>query len=173
MKCVDIYPQPEADVLLAVGQANGKVVLCSFGPSAHDSAGVAGMELSKETCWYTYCIYNNSLFTNCVSMQWTQRIVHLIWTSYTVGPTYIDYCHNKLNKSGFVHNIKNERNIPDGGIEMLWMLVQKLYIELWENSSTLYCVFSIKIFIESVLNYIVFKLMRKIFKYMRVYLDIN
>lgn len=45
VKCVDIYPQPEPDILLAVGQANGKVVLTSFGPSAYDAIGLNGLEL--------------------------------------------------------------------------------------------------------------------------------
>ncbi|XP_054286757.1 GATOR complex protein MIOS [Macrosteles quadrilineatus] len=48
VKCVDIYPQPEQDILLAVGQANGKVVLTSFGPSAFDAVGLTGMELAPK-----------------------------------------------------------------------------------------------------------------------------
>lgn len=47
VKCVDIYPVPEPDILLAVGQANGKVVLTTFGPTAFDSLGLAGKELGK------------------------------------------------------------------------------------------------------------------------------
>nr|CAD7607014.1 unnamed protein product [Timema genevievae] len=45
VKCVDIYPQPEPDILLAIGQANGKVVLTTFGPTAFDTLGLAGKEL--------------------------------------------------------------------------------------------------------------------------------
>ncbi|PSN33611.1 WD repeat-containing protein mio [Blattella germanica] len=45
VKCVDIYPQPEPDILLAVGQANGKVVLTTFGPTAFDAIGLTGKEL--------------------------------------------------------------------------------------------------------------------------------
>nr|CAD7572092.1 unnamed protein product [Timema californicum] len=48
VKCVDIYPQPEPDILLAIGQANGKVVLTTFGPTAFDTLGLAGKELG----WY-------------------------------------------------------------------------------------------------------------------------
>ncbi|XP_046677873.1 GATOR complex protein MIOS-B-like [Homalodisca vitripennis] len=48
VKCVDIYPQPGADVLLAVGQANGKVVLTCFGPSMYDGLGLAGLELAPK-----------------------------------------------------------------------------------------------------------------------------
>lgn len=39
VKCVDIYPQKDSDILLAVGQANGKVVLTSFGSSNYEAVG--------------------------------------------------------------------------------------------------------------------------------------
>ncbi|XP_069700640.1 GATOR2 complex protein MIOS [Periplaneta americana] len=45
VKCIDIYPQPEPDILLALGQANGKVVLTTFGPTAFDALGLTGKEL--------------------------------------------------------------------------------------------------------------------------------
>ncbi|XP_063974813.1 GATOR2 complex protein MIOS [Diachasmimorpha longicaudata] len=45
VRCVDIYPQPEPDILLAVGLANGKVVLTTFGPTAFDALGLTGKEL--------------------------------------------------------------------------------------------------------------------------------
>lgn len=45
IKCVDIYPHPEPDILLAVGQANGKVTLSTFGPTVFDSRGITGKEL--------------------------------------------------------------------------------------------------------------------------------
>lgn len=48
VKCIDIYPQPEPDILLAVGQANGKVVLTTFGPTAFDSQGLPGKELGNK-----------------------------------------------------------------------------------------------------------------------------
>ncbi|EFN84236.1 GATOR complex protein MIOS [Harpegnathos saltator] len=44
VKCIDIYPEQEPDILLAVGQANGKVVLNTFGPTAYDSLGFTGKE---------------------------------------------------------------------------------------------------------------------------------
>jgi hypothetical protein len=47
VKCVDIYPQPEPDILLAIGQANGKVVLTTFGPTAFDALGLTGKELGN------------------------------------------------------------------------------------------------------------------------------
>lgn len=49
VKCVHIYPRPEPDILLAVGQANGKVVLTTFGPTAFDSQGLTGKELGKDS----------------------------------------------------------------------------------------------------------------------------
>lgn len=39
VKCIDIYPQADVDILLAVGQANGKVVLTSFGTSSSEAVG--------------------------------------------------------------------------------------------------------------------------------------
>lgn len=35
------------DTLLAVGQANGKVTLVTFGPTKYDSLGLTGLEFSK------------------------------------------------------------------------------------------------------------------------------
>uniref|UniRef100_A0A0A9ZA57 WD repeat-containing protein mio n=3 Tax=Lygus hesperus TaxID=30085 RepID=A0A0A9ZA57_LYGHE len=45
VKCVDIYPLKGSEILMAVGQANGKVSLTSFGPSSFDCLGVNGMDL--------------------------------------------------------------------------------------------------------------------------------
>ena len=50
IKCVDICPQhlPEnEEVLLAIGQGNGKVVLTTFGPNMNDLQNLAGRELGK------------------------------------------------------------------------------------------------------------------------------
>ncbi|XP_018335553.1 GATOR complex protein MIOS [Agrilus planipennis] len=43
IKCLDIYPKSN-DILLAVGQGNGKVSLVTFGPSQFDSQGLPGKE---------------------------------------------------------------------------------------------------------------------------------
>lgn len=45
VKCVDIYPKTNSDLFLAVGQANGRVALTTFGPSEFDSVGLTGREL--------------------------------------------------------------------------------------------------------------------------------
>lgn len=37
----------DPDILLAVGQANGKVALTTFGPTTFDSLGLAGRELGN------------------------------------------------------------------------------------------------------------------------------
>uniref|UniRef100_T1HA87 Zinc_ribbon_16 domain-containing protein n=1 Tax=Rhodnius prolixus TaxID=13249 RepID=T1HA87_RHOPR len=47
-KCVDIYPNDEMDTLLAVGQANGKVTLVTFGPTKYDSLGLTGLEFNPK-----------------------------------------------------------------------------------------------------------------------------
>lgn len=51
IKCIDIYPEQEPDILLAIGQANGKVVLSTFGPTAYDSLGFTGKEFGKSLCY--------------------------------------------------------------------------------------------------------------------------
>lgn len=45
VKCIDVYPKADNDILLALGLANGKVVLSTFGPSFYDLQGVAGKDL--------------------------------------------------------------------------------------------------------------------------------
>lgn len=52
VKCIDIYPQPEPDILLAVGQANGKIVLTTFGPTAFDSQGLNGREFGIQLYYF-------------------------------------------------------------------------------------------------------------------------
>ncbi|XP_067210981.1 GATOR2 complex protein MIOS-B isoform X2 [Linepithema humile] len=42
-KCVDIYPQPEPDIV-ASGHANGKIVLSTLSPSEFDYQGIVGRE---------------------------------------------------------------------------------------------------------------------------------
>lgn len=45
VKCIDVYPKSDNDILLALGLANGRVVLSTFGPSYYDIQGLAGKEL--------------------------------------------------------------------------------------------------------------------------------
>ncbi|KRT82735.1 WD40 domain-containing protein, partial [Oryctes borbonicus] len=45
VKCIDIYPKSDKDLLLAIGQANGKVVLSTFGATIYDSQFLPGKEL--------------------------------------------------------------------------------------------------------------------------------
>lgn len=47
VKCIDIYPKANSDLFLAVGQANGRVMLTSFGPSEFDGIGLTGKELGN------------------------------------------------------------------------------------------------------------------------------
>lgn len=47
VRCVDVYPKCEEDLLLAVGLANGRVALTSFGLSEHDVIGYPGKEFGK------------------------------------------------------------------------------------------------------------------------------
>lgn len=44
IKCIDICPDSKSEPLLAVGQANGKVVLATFGPTSFDALGLNGKE---------------------------------------------------------------------------------------------------------------------------------
>lgn len=45
VRSIDIYPKCETDLLLAIGLANGRVALTTFGPSEHDATGFPGKEL--------------------------------------------------------------------------------------------------------------------------------
>ncbi|KAF5296730.1 hypothetical protein FQR65_LT10166 [Abscondita terminalis] len=44
VKCIDIYPKSDSDLLLAIGQGNGRVTLLTFGPSQFDSLSLPGKE---------------------------------------------------------------------------------------------------------------------------------
>lgn len=44
VKCIDIYPKPESDLMLAIGHANGKVTFCTFGLATANNT-LAGLEL--------------------------------------------------------------------------------------------------------------------------------
>jgi len=44
VKCIDIYPKPESEVMLAIGHANGKVNFCTFGLATMNNT-LAGLEL--------------------------------------------------------------------------------------------------------------------------------
>ncbi|KAK6624092.1 hypothetical protein RUM44_010950 [Polyplax serrata] len=50
IKCIDICPQKDNDILLAVGQANGKVVLASFGSFNCDAVGREFAPLHPRQC---------------------------------------------------------------------------------------------------------------------------
>ncbi|BES96654.1 missing oocyte, meiosis regulator, homolog (Drosophila) [Nesidiocoris tenuis] len=45
VKAVDIHPMEGSEILLAIGQANGKVSLTTFGPSNFDFLGINGMDM--------------------------------------------------------------------------------------------------------------------------------
>ncbi|CAH0752477.1 unnamed protein product [Bemisia tabaci] len=66
VKCVDIYPHPQPDVLLAIGQANGKVVLTSFGSSVFDNMGLTGIEIGPRHA------------RQCNSVAWNPSDGHLL-----------------------------------------------------------------------------------------------
>lgn len=46
-KCVDIYPQPEPDIV-ASGHANGKIVLSILSPPEFDYQGLVGREFCRD-----------------------------------------------------------------------------------------------------------------------------
>ncbi|XP_031849285.1 GATOR complex protein mio isoform X3 [Nomia melanderi] len=66
VKCVDIYPQPEPDILLAIGQANGKVVLTTFGATVFDSQGFTGKELVPKHARQCNAVAWNPIDTNLI-----------------------------------------------------------------------------------------------------------
>jgi len=44
VKCIDIYPKPDSEIMLAIGHANGKVTFCTFGLATVNNT-LAGLEL--------------------------------------------------------------------------------------------------------------------------------
>ncbi|XKL63054.1 hypothetical protein PGB90_005418 [Kerria lacca] len=89
VKCIDIYPKSESDILLAVGQANGKISLTTFGPSVFDSVGLAGVELSPRYARQCNAVKWNSSETNLLASGYEKhRSDHsiLIW-DVTKGPS--------------------------------------------------------------------------------------
>ncbi|KAG7207947.1 hypothetical protein KM043_009533 [Ampulex compressa] len=66
VKCIDIYPVPEPDILLAIGQANGKVVLTTFGPTIFDSQGLTGKELVPKHARQCNTVAWNPIDTNLI-----------------------------------------------------------------------------------------------------------
>lgn len=55
VRSVDIYPKCDSDILLAVGLANGRVALTTFGPSEYDVIGYPGKEFGK--CFFTVYMF--------------------------------------------------------------------------------------------------------------------
>ncbi|RZC42359.1 WD repeat-containing protein mio-B [Asbolus verrucosus] len=60
VKCLDIYPKSDTDLLLAVGLSNGRISLSTFGPTEYDALGLTGKELvprharqCNAVCWNT------------------------------------------------------------------------------------------------------------------------
>jgi len=58
-KCVDIYPQPEPDIV-ASGHANGKIVLNTLSPPEFDYQGLVGREFCRDH--YAIFLLNNTTF---------------------------------------------------------------------------------------------------------------
>lgn len=76
VRSIDIYPKCNEDILLAVGLANGRVALTTFGPSEYDINGYPGKEFGEyiapkytvsetavnvfvcPSCYLKYQIYN-------------------------------------------------------------------------------------------------------------------
>ncbi|KAK7593002.1 hypothetical protein V9T40_007754 [Parthenolecanium corni] len=89
VKCIDVYPKSESDLLLAVGQANGKVSLTTFGPSVFDSVGLAGVELTPRYARQCNTVKWNPAETNLLASGYEKhRSDHsiLIW-DVTKGPS--------------------------------------------------------------------------------------
>ncbi|XP_075236939.1 GATOR complex protein mio isoform X2 [Lycorma delicatula] len=68
VKCVDIYPKKESDILLAIGQANGKVTLTTFGPTVFDSLGLTGQELSPKHARQCNSVAWNPVDSNLIAV---------------------------------------------------------------------------------------------------------
>ncbi|XP_066997693.2 GATOR2 complex protein MIOS isoform X2 [Anabrus simplex] len=92
VKCVDIYPQAESDILLAIGQANGKITLTTFGPTAFDSRGLTGKELAPRHARQCNSIAWNPVESNLIAAGLDKnRADHsvLLWDVFKC-PHYVD-----------------------------------------------------------------------------------
>ncbi|XP_025204339.1 GATOR complex protein MIOS [Melanaphis sacchari] len=54
VKCIDIYPKPESEIMLAIGHANGKVTFCTFGLATVNNT-LAGLELGPNSRFSRQC----------------------------------------------------------------------------------------------------------------------
>ncbi|XP_065221938.1 GATOR2 complex protein MIOS-B [Planococcus citri] len=82
VKCIDVYPKSDTDLLLALGQANGKVSLTTFGPSVFDSFRLAGLELCPRHARQCNTVKWNPIETNLLASGYEKhRSDHsiLIW----------------------------------------------------------------------------------------------
>nr|XP_023023937.1 GATOR complex protein MIOS [Leptinotarsa decemlineata] len=67
VRSIDIYPKCEVDLLLAIGLANGRVSLTTFGPSEHDLHGFPGKELVPRHSRYCNAVLFNPVECNILA----------------------------------------------------------------------------------------------------------
>lgn len=68
IKCIDIYPKSESDLLLAIGQGNGRVALSTFGPSIYDGQSLTGRELVPRHPRQCNALSWNPIETNIIAV---------------------------------------------------------------------------------------------------------
>lgn len=61
VKCLDIYPKSETDLLLAVGLSNGRIALSTFGLTEYDTLGLTSRELGLTLNNYKLWSYMNQI----------------------------------------------------------------------------------------------------------------
>lgn len=67
IRCIDIYPKSESDLLLAIGHANGRVTLTTFGPTIYDARGLTGKDLVPRHPRLCNTLAWNPLETNIIA----------------------------------------------------------------------------------------------------------
>ncbi|CAG9854863.1 unnamed protein product [Phyllotreta striolata] len=67
VRSLDIYPKCQKDLLLAIGLANGRVALTTFGPSEHDAANLPGKELVPRHSRYCNAVLFNPVEHNILA----------------------------------------------------------------------------------------------------------
>ncbi|XP_014242242.1 GATOR complex protein MIOS-B [Cimex lectularius] len=123
MKCVDIYPKEEKDLLLAIGQANGKVVLTSFGPSQFDSLGLTGLELPPKYA------------RQCNVVQWNKIENHLIAAG--LDRYRSDHCILVWDLKTRHHNLVAELGLSDMAHSLCWLSEHPKSLIIGMNNKTL------------------------------------
>lgn len=137
VKCIDIYPKQESDILLAIGQANGKVTLTTFGPTIFDSIGLTGQELSPKHARQCNSVAWNPLDSNLIAVALDRyRTEHsvMLW-DVMKGPTRMTH-HSSGTQSEHTRPVA-ELGLSDTAHSLAWLHSQPRSLVMGMNNKHL------------------------------------